>query len=142
MPRRNKYFDFLRGIAIISVVGIHTYRIPDDFSNPLVYVAGREMLIFAVPLFLVISDLFSMRSFRQKCEYFSYLKKQIPKVYIPTIIWSLPWFVLSLLSGEDFIVSLLYLFTCGFSIFYFIALIIQMYLLLPVYHTVANNMGG
>lgn len=83
-----------------------------------------------------------MRSFRQKGECFSYLKKQIPKVYIPTIIWSLPWFVLSLLSGEDFIVSLLYLFTCGFSIFYFIALIIQMYLLLPVYHTVANNSGG
>lgn len=59
-------------------------------------------------------------------------KKQIPKVYRPCFIWSIPWFVLSALGGFNKyqIVNLL---ICGYSIYYFIALIIQYYLLLPIF---------
>ena len=142
MQQRNHYFDFLRGVAIIMVVGIHTYCVPDGSTNHLLYVIGRELLNFAVPLFLVISGIFAMRSFRKTGTYIPYLKKQIPKVYIPTIIWSLPWFALALHSGKGIAISTLYLFICGYSIFYFIALIIQMYCLLPVYQSVTSKMGG
>lgn len=140
--QRNQYFDFLRGIAIVMVVGIHTFYIPEYSSFPILYVIGRELLNFAVPLFLVISGIYTMRSYRRDGNYLRYLKRQIPKVYIPTIIWSLPSYALALYSGKDIIVSTWNLFCCGFSIFYFIALIIQMYCLLPVYQLTIDKYGG
>ena len=57
---RNEYFDFLRGIAIIFVVGIHTFACSEGYSE---YVrveknALRQLLNCAVPLFLAISGFF------------------------------------------------------------------------------------
>ena len=60
-------------------------------------------------------------------------KKQIPKVYIPCILWSLPLLVLDVCSGGVILwKKVFYMAMCGFSIYYFIALIIQYYLLLPL----------
>lgn len=97
---RNHYFDFLRGIAILMVVGIHSFKMPEGTTNSLFFVIGRELINFAVPLFLAISGIFAMRSYR-RVSYGSYLKRQIPKVYVPTIIWSIPWFILALHSGKS-----------------------------------------
>ena len=114
------------------VIGIHTF--PQNKS--LIYVIVREMLNFAVPLFLVISGIFATKSYKKSCNYLSYLKKQIPKVYIPTLIWSLPWFLIATLTDTNSINNILNLLLCGYSIFYFVVLIIQMYLLLPVYQNI------
>lgn len=62
----------------------------------------------------------------------SFWKKQIPKVYIPALIWSILYFALSIKHGDNPIVALGMLICMGYSIYYFIALIIQCYLLLPV----------
>ena len=62
----------------------------------------------------------------------AFWKNQIPKVYIPCLIWSIPWFLYSVMWGGKSIDSqLINLLVGGFSIYYFIALIIQYYLLLP-----------
>ena len=76
---RNTYFDFLRGVAIIMVVAVHTYHKAEDS------VAFRQVLNAAVPLFIAISGFFlSQKQIEQKAHYFQFLKRQIPKVYIPT----------------------------------------------------------
>ena len=41
----NTYFDFLRGLAIMMVVGIHTYTLGEDST------VVRQLLNTAVPLF-------------------------------------------------------------------------------------------
>jgi surface polysaccharide O-acyltransferase-like enzyme len=56
MKNRNHYFDFLRGIAILMVVGIHTYTMSNfDSVEGIRNIIIRESLNFAVPLFLAIS---------------------------------------------------------------------------------------
>lgn len=124
---RNTYFDFLRGVAIIMVVAIHTYHKAEDS------VAFRQILNAAVPLFIAISGFFlSKKQIEQKTQYFQFLKRQIPKVYIPTLVWSLPMFAVSVKSGENVLNNVISLFICGFSIYYFVAFIIQCYTVLPL----------
>ena len=52
MKERIAYFDFLRGLAIMMVVGIHTYTLGEDST------VVRQLLNAAVPLFIAISGYF------------------------------------------------------------------------------------
>lgn len=125
---RIKYFDFLRGLAIMMVVAIHTYS--SDKGNAAL--ALRQVFNCAVPLFLAISGFFlASKDLSNKNDYFAFLKHQIPKVYIPVLIWSLPLFIIGIINGRGFLVSCLLLISCGFSIYYFVALIMQCYVILP-----------
>jgi peptidoglycan/LPS O-acetylase OafA/YrhL len=56
MKDRITYFDFLRGLAILMVMGIHSYSmVPFDSIANALRINMRELLNFAVPLFLAIS---------------------------------------------------------------------------------------
>lgn len=124
-----KYFEALRGISIIMVIGIHT-KILDSSLDLLI----RQFLNCAVPIFFALSGFFLYRKMldtREKC--ISFWRRQIPKVYIPVLIWSLPKYIPMLLHGNIIKANVL-LFSCGHSIYYFVAVIIQFYLLLPLLH--------
>ena len=139
---RDPYFDFLRGIAIIFVVGIHTVcgaNFETVSGNIAVFI--RQAIGCAVPLFLAISGYFlSKKSFTNRFEFFCFFKKQSLKIYIPTLIYSIPWLILTIHKGGNPFFSLILFFACGMSIYYFIALIIQYYLLLPILQKV--KFGG
>lgn len=90
----------------------------------------------AVPLFLALSGFFAARKrFEAKPDKISYWKKTVKRVYVPMLIWGIGWFVLDLwrhpVSGGQLIKSLGLLFAGGFSVYYFVILIIQCYLLTP-----------
>lgn len=141
MSIRKPYFDFLRGIAILMVIGIHTF-VAEGIS-----VAGfefslfvRQLLNVAVPLFLALSAFFLFgKPLYEKDSVLAFWRKQIPKVYIPAVLWSIPFFVMNLSSGGGYLGGTVRLFTCGFSVYYFVALIIQYYLLLPVFQYFKPN---
>lgn len=143
MKKHIGYFDFLRGIAIIMVVAIHTFpksswEAPGDYLQ----IAIRQILNCAVPIFLAISAFFlAKKTFDSHEKISSFWKKQIPKVYVPCLIWSLPLFMLSIINGTNIINGTLRLLCCGYSIYYFIALIIQYYLLLPILKKVSKTGG-
>lgn len=127
---RNPYFELLRGVAIIMVVGIHTFKAGNDFS-----LIVRQILNCAVPLFLACSGFFmAKKDVSDTTKYKTFLSKQIPKVYLPCLIWSIPYLILSLSQGGSIKDGVVNLFFCGFSIYYFILLIMQYYALLPYYH--------
>lgn len=137
MSSRVEYYDFLRGVAIIMVVGIHTFASSSlDSIYGFISMLVREVLNCAVPIFLAISGFFCGK--KLLCDQnakFAFWKKQIPKIYIPALIWSVPYFVLNIIGNDGVFgigEQILALFTCSYSIYYFIALIIQYYLLLPV----------
>lgn len=142
---RNPYFDFLRGIAILMVVGIHTYPGNDQLNgtfHEIIQLIVINAFNCAVPLFLAISGYFiAKKNLNTFAECSSFWKKQIPAVYIPCLIFSLPWFVISCLSVDfewgGVFKKLIYLFSCGYSVYYFIALIIECYILAPF--LVRNN---
>lgn len=144
---RLTYFDFLRGIAILLVVGIHTYTVrPFEGGFNIFQIGVREAINFAVPLFLAISGFFiAKKDISDKESYFSFLKRQLQRVYIPAILWSLPMFALWLYQGQDVFMSFVKVLGCmAFGPYYFIALIIQLYLLHPFIKCMAKKpiMGG
>ncbi len=148
MSQRIKYFDVLRGLAIIGVVAIHSngggLSFPPDTFNFNFTLIWRQILNFSVPLFLAISGYFLVKHVGSSLkEHFSFLKKQIPRVYIPTMFWSLIMLIIAFflfdrpLIGE---IKKLVVFQ-SFGPYYFIALIIQYYLLLPLFKNFLNIRG-
>lgn len=144
---RNTYFDFLRGLAIIMVVGIHTFpaeSVSIDTVHGLISIVVRQILNAAVPIFLAISGFFianrdySMGSHR----HIDFLKRQVKKIYIPALIYSIPWFLLDFHANPENIGIKIANYTfCGYSIYYFVALIVQYYILSPLLARI-NNSGG
>ena len=132
--QRISYFDFIRGIAIFMVVAIHTTTSCNlETISGTISTIVRQCINCAVPLFLASSAFFLYKTDVSTFgKYFSFLKKQIPKIYIPTLVWSIYYLTLGIYSGSNIFISLSYFFGCGYSIYYFIALIIQCYLLLPI----------
>lgn len=143
---RQPYFDFLRGIAIMMVVGIHTISAESpgfETIEEVCTVLLRLLLNCAVPIFLAISGYFigAKRIYTGK-DYIAFIKRQVPKVYIPCMVFSLPFLLVDIfISQHAPLKSLALFFLCGFSVYYFIALIIQYYLLLPVF-VKFNKWGG
>ena len=139
---RLTYFDFLRGIAILLVIGIHTYTVRSFEGTSNIFQIGiRETLNFAVPLFLAISGFFiAKKDITDKKSYFSFLKKQLPRVYLPALLWSLPMLALWIYQGKEIGLSLVKVFGCmTLGPYYFIALIIQLYLLHPIIKKMAEK---
>ncbi len=138
---RLNYYDFLRGIAILMVVAIHTgpaYHF--ESMQGVLVVMVRQVLNCAVPIFFAISGYFlAMKKLETKKEIFLFWRHQIPKVYIPVLIWSLPYLFLSLRAGKEPLLVLIQYLICGCSVYYFIAVIIQYYLLLPVLQNVKRG---
>jgi surface polysaccharide O-acyltransferase-like enzyme len=89
--KRIYYFDMLRGIAIMAVVAIHSsgggLTFPSDSFNFNFTIFWRNSLNFSVPLFIAISGYFlAKKEINNRNDYFRFLKKQIPKIYIPLLI--------------------------------------------------------
>ncbi len=129
MKPRNLYFDFLRGIAIIMVVAIHTF----EGHSGVLAIGLRQMLNTAVPVFLAISGFFiGKKTLETKEQCFDFWRNQIPKVYLPVLVWSILYLILAIHNGKPMIQSLVLYAICGYSIYYFIAVIIQCYCILPL----------
>ena len=148
MAERITYFDILRGLAICGVVAIHSSDVglefPDDSLNLHFTILWRQLLNFSIPLFLAISGYFlANKKITHYDEYVAFIKKQIPRVYIPCLFWSVAWLILATLAGSKPILQQLYkLVTFQSSeTYYFIALIIQYYILLPILKRLANIKG-
>ena len=60
---------------------------------------------------------------------------------MPYLIWALPSLALALAGGRPLLSSLIFYFCCAFGVFYFVALIVQYYLLLPVLQRCATAWG-
>ena len=135
--QREKYFDFLRGVAILMVVAIHCYPSNiclTDGGMAVIMICIRNIMNCAVPIFLAISGYFIGKRVMavDRFDWLSFWKKQIPKVYVPCLIFSLPWLVLDLYAGVSWVKVLILTLLCGMSVYYFILLIISCYVLSPI----------
>lgn len=131
LQARIPYFDFLRGIAILMVISNHTFETFPLSSNLIgnIKMFTGQLIQCAVPIFIAISGFFISR---KQTDYLHFLKRQIPKIYIPLLIWSFPYYFKALHNGYNVFPATAFYFCCGFSIYYFIALILQLYLLSPI----------
>ncbi len=147
MRKRIAYYDILRGIAIIGVIIIHSsgngYAFKASSLDFIGTVVLREFVNFAVPLFIALSGFFlANKKFETNQDYWKFIKKQISRVLIPYLLWSLLYSIVNFQKGEGINVIVYKYFTfqsCGPM--YFIFLIIQYYLLLPILKKMANRKG-
>lgn len=147
MTKRIEYFDFLRGLAIIGVVAIHTTGIGYKFNDASLYfnitVIWRQILNFSVPMFLTISGYFlADKELDTLGKYFNFERKQIKKVLIPYVTWSIIYLVISFIRGATNRTLVINFLTFNTSAqFYFILLIIEYYILLPILQKLATVKG-
>ena len=132
----------------MAVIAIHTTGNLEELYNTSritfhLAVIWRQIVGFAVPLFLSISGYFlSNKLVNNKKKIFEFLSKQVPRVYIPMLIWSTPLLAHALFFRDANSVNSIILFIVGgFSVYYFIALIMQYYLLLPYLQRIATKKG-
>lgn len=138
MKQRNLYFDYLKGLAIMGVVAIHTIKFNYDVYSLMGVVVAtfRNLLGCCVPLFVALSGYFLYnKKIETKSAYANFMKDRLSSVYYPMLVWGLPWLLLGFLSVnsiKDITYLLIFYFTGGLSLLYFISLIIELYALLPV----------
>lgn len=106
--KRIEYYDFLRGIAIVMVVAIHTMGVIYEYSTiSFTAVLIRQILNCAVPVFCVSSAFFLIKKDIQGKRYKEYLLKQCIRVYVPLLVFSVPYLLHDLLDKKDKIISML-----------------------------------
>lgn len=138
----------MKGIAIIGVIAIHvtgsSYGYEDTSLTFNTTVIWRQFVNFSVPLFLTISGYFlASKKISDFNNYYSFIKKQIPRVIIPYCLWGILYIGLDLLRGEEINNTIFKFLSFQISTpFYFIFLILQFYLLLPILKKLAKNKGG
>lgn len=132
--KRNPYFDFLRAFAIILVIANHTCSVAnlEMTSGFNLNVLFLQVVKSAVPIFLAISGFFLIKviitNFKQ---YIAFLKKHISRIYIPMMIFSLPFIFGNGISIRSIVGRTCLSLIGGYSVYYFIFLIAQYYALLP-----------
>lgn len=141
MKERVKYCDFLKAISIILVILIHVFAIYRDLyinSNRTYYFIlslGDSFTRVAVPIFFMITGIFMLNK-KNETSYKDYLKKRLPKLVIPLVIFTIIYYIYEKRNALDSM-SLLNFFQILTSYggakyhLWFMAEIIRIYILLP-----------
>lgn len=135
LAAREAYWDGLKGIAIIAVIVIHSYR-PDPLSgysvDAIVSVLLRQLSGFAVALFLFLSGLMAGMSSRPKDS--QYILQRIMGIWPTYLLWTVVFIMI--FSPEDLEVPrrlFLDVFAGeGIGIGYFVIVLTQMIVLTPI----------
>ncbi|MBN1392539.1 MAG: acyltransferase [Sedimentisphaerales bacterium] len=154
MPEdRDLSFDAFRGIAIIAVIAIHSidslfpWQSPATVWQDLFLVATyRQFLNFAVPSFIFISGYWaSKKSIISPESYKTFLRRRLSRVLVPYLFWSV-----ILLGFEAFKthnvdaqqIAFKLLTGRAISVYFFIIVITQLYLLTPLLQCINRNSYG
>jgi surface polysaccharide O-acyltransferase-like enzyme len=127
-PKHLSSLDFLRVLAILAVVLIHT-------SIKVVQNGGQGIFLhqisgFAVPLFFILSG--HVLELNYSGNWFGFYTKRLPKLILPLFFWSLIYFYLIYPGGSNFWTS----FITGSASYhlYFVPTLAIFYLSFPALH--------
>ncbi len=146
MSEKKRYFElnYFNALSCLFVILIHvlsigiSYLRNDSFQLALIYIPWK-FAGFVVPAFLFSGAVKMALSFdgEKQIGYFQYVFRRILKIYIPYCLWVGIYYLYFLNIGwvePGFDVFLRYLFVGDLSSpFYYIVLVMQFYLLMPVW---------
>lgn len=134
---RSTYWDSIKGLAIIAVVIIHSggsafTAFSEGSLNWIFGITLRQTTAFAVPIFFVVSGLFSKP--RKGLSARSFISNRFIRILPPYIIWTLVSLVLNkpdhflspMLLLRDFILG------SGIGVGFFVIVLLQFILLTPL----------
>ncbi len=140
---RVAYWDNWKGIAILAVVAIHAANDTSQFAigsfNWLFGLTLRQVIDFAVPIFLALAGFFSVGSLTDSPR--TYYKKRINRILIPYLIWTTIYLFLKTPFDVPSISEVIqgYILGRGIGIGYFIIVLLQFIVLTPFLHKVKSQ---
>jgi probable poly-beta-1,6-N-acetyl-D-glucosamine export protein len=132
--------DYLRAIAIIAVLVIHTtddtaaVKKLTELTFSLMYI--EELVRFAVPMFVIISGFVLYNKYRSELPMKEFYKKRFIVILIPYIIFSIIYYIMNAYLGLlptitlDSIISSIFNFNAA-GHFWYIQLILTFYVFYP-----------
>lgn len=143
--------DYMRFIACFAVMIVHITAtgvdqyIHGSFPYTLMLIINRS-LKFTTPVFIFLSGVTSFYSYsyrNKKFEYLDFLKKRLSKVLLAYFIWCLIYYAAYIRLGYygvdiKFFVKSLLQGTMSYHL-YFVIIIVQMYLIGPVFYFMLKN---
>lgn len=144
MPKqRINALEYIRGISMLGVVGIHTGAY--SLSNPKVNVhlfALLEILTrFSVPIFFFVSafGLFINQDLTSKLNYMNFIMRRSRTVLLPYVVWSLFYMLHYTVMNRDFsiwvppLVYEFFLFGLASCQLYFLVILLWFYTFIPLW---------
>ena len=140
--------EYIRGISMLGVVGIHIgaaylgqHTTPDAIANPHIVALLEIFTRFSVPIFFFISafGLFYNLDLSQPFVYRDFLKRRYKAVVVPYVVWSLFYIVHYCILWQDpgplNPITILYDLFFGLANYqlYFMVLLIWFYLMMPMW---------
>ncbi|MBN2907925.1 acyltransferase [Polycladomyces sp. WAk] len=153
METRIREADFIKGIAILGVILIHVTAFSLRDTVPTadggIYLAINQISRFSVPVFFMLSGLFLFhRYYGSGFSMARFLKKRARYILVPYLIWSVFYVAYAWTfhpetaphTAEDFVMALL----TGRAYYhlYFVFVMVQFYLILPVLFWGYRRFGG
>lgn len=134
MKTRYYELDLIKTLATLGVVIIHLsakLQYSNIIERGLWLVILNQISRFSVPAFFIVSGILAVRSY-QRLKYKGFIKKRFCDILLPYIIWSLIGLTFIPLHNEDVTVIGVILGNGPFFQLYYLPLLFQMYLLLPI----------
>jgi fucose 4-O-acetylase-like acetyltransferase len=142
VSERESYWDAIKGVAIIAVITIHCCVVKgldlDEFAMVLV-VGWRQIVNFAVPLFLAVSGYLAGRSGALKN--WDWITKRVFVLLPAYVIWTIIHILLFHRSDildpirilKDFVIG------TGIGIGYFVVVLVQMICITPIIDKISKT---
>lgn len=141
-----KYFEivFLRAVACLLVVVVHVTSISGKNGYEDYFSIGlNQFSRIGTPIFAAISAFLLYNSVKRNgFDLVPFLKSRATKVLFPYLIWTLLYSCVSWLSGYHFTLKgfiSFFLFGSGYYHLYFMAMILQFYLIFPFMQMIKNR---
>ena len=141
--------DYMRFIACFAVMIVHisatgvTEYIHGSFPHIVMTLLNRS-LKFTTPIFIFLSGITGFYGYRNKeIKYFQFLKKRLPKVIIPYLIWCVVYYFAYIKMGFysfniKFFVKNVLQGTMSYHL-YFVIIIVQLYIVGPLFYKLVKN---
>jgi surface polysaccharide O-acyltransferase-like enzyme len=150
---RDLSFDAFRGLAIIAVIAIHTIDTVFPWKSTAMggwslffVVTYRQLLNFAVPAFIFISGYWlSKKPINSLEDYKVFLMKRFSRVLIPYFFWSVILLGYAAIREHKFdIYQMIFKLLTGraTTIYFFIMVISQLYIITPLLHYINRKRYG
>jgi len=135
--------EYIRGISMLGVVGIHTgaYALSNPKVNVHLFALFEIITRFSVPIFFFVSafGLFIHHDLHSKLNYVTFTLRRSRTVLLPYIVWSLLYMIHYTLISRDMsiwtppLVYEYFLFGLASSQLYFLVILLWFYALMPVW---------
>lgn len=133
--------EYMRGIAMLGVIGIHTgsQYLSNTFNNVHLIALLEVVTRFSVPIFFFISafGLFYRRDLEKIFDYKAFLLKRIQSVLLPYLTWSAIYLVHYTLAYQEYsfcsipaLINCLFFGLASYQL-YFLVILLWFYLLMP-----------